>query len=131
MDYKNAGVDIEAGYKSVELIKKYVEENRIDNYLLVSNSNHNHNGKLTTKTIRLIVKNMFKRVGIVGDEYSFHSCRHLFATNSIKNGVDIREVSQALRHRSLQTTTIYLHDLEKINNKCSNVVYNSLFGKGI
>ena len=23
MDYKNAGVDIEAGYKSVELMKKY------------------------------------------------------------------------------------------------------------
>ena len=24
MDYKNAGVDIEAGYESVELMKKYV-----------------------------------------------------------------------------------------------------------
>ena len=24
MDYKNSGVDIEAGYKSVELMKKYV-----------------------------------------------------------------------------------------------------------
>ena len=26
MDYKNAGVDIEAGYKSVELMKKHVQE---------------------------------------------------------------------------------------------------------
>ena len=26
MDYKNAGVDIEAGYRSVELMKKYVKE---------------------------------------------------------------------------------------------------------
>ena len=26
MDYKNSGVDIEAGYKSVELMKKYVKE---------------------------------------------------------------------------------------------------------
>lgn len=26
MDYKNAGVDIEAGYKSVELMKKHVKE---------------------------------------------------------------------------------------------------------
>ena len=26
MDYKNAGVDIEAGYKSVELMKKHVQQ---------------------------------------------------------------------------------------------------------
>ena len=26
MDYKNSGVDIEAGYKSVELMKKYVKD---------------------------------------------------------------------------------------------------------
>ena len=25
MDYKNAGVDIEAGYKSVELMKKHID----------------------------------------------------------------------------------------------------------
>ena len=25
MDYKNAGVDIEAGYKSVELMKKHIK----------------------------------------------------------------------------------------------------------
>lgn len=109
-----------------ELIKKYVEENRITNYLLVSNSNHNHNGKLTTKTIRLIVKNMFKRVGIVGEEYVFHSCRHSFATFSLKNGIDIREVSQAMRHKSISTTLVYSHDLEKINNKCSNSISNIL-----
>ena len=27
MDYKNAGVDIEAGYKSVELMKKHIAKN--------------------------------------------------------------------------------------------------------
>ena len=27
MDYKKAGVDIEAGYKSVELMKEHVKEN--------------------------------------------------------------------------------------------------------
>ncbi len=29
MDYKNAGVDIEAGYKSVELMKKHVQQTKI------------------------------------------------------------------------------------------------------
>lgn len=30
MDYKNSGVDIEAGYKSVELMKKHVKETGIN-----------------------------------------------------------------------------------------------------
>ena len=114
-----------------EFIKEYVKEYNINNYLFTSSSNHNHNGKLTTKTIRLIIKDMFKRVGLDSEEYSQHSCRHTFATLSIKNGIDIREVSQALRHKSIQTTTIYLHDLEKLNNQCSNSISNILFNKEV
>lgn len=110
-----------------ELIKEYIKLYHITDYLFTSTSNHNNNGKLTTKTIRLIIKNMFKRIGLDGDEYSCHSCRHSFATLSIENGNDIREVSQALRHKSIQTTMIYLHDLERINNKCSKTVSNMLF----
>ena len=111
-----------------ELIKQYVQEYNITDYLFVSTSNNNKNGMITTKTVRLIIKNMFKRVGIVGDEYSCHSLRHTFATLSIKSGEDIREVSQALRHKNLQTTMIYLHDLEMINNKCSSAVVSALLG---
>ena len=29
MDYKTSGVDIEAGYRSVELMKKYVKETHL------------------------------------------------------------------------------------------------------
>lgn len=75
-----------------------------------------------------MVKNMLKRVGIVGDEYSCHSLRHTFATLSIKNGKDIREVSQALRHKSISTSMIYIHDLEKIDNTCSSSVSNLILG---
>lgn len=109
-------------------IQDYIKEYNITDYLFVSNSNHNNKGKLTTKTIRLIVKNMFKRIGLNGDNYSLHSCRHSFATFSIKSGQDIREVSQALRHKSISTTTIYLHDLERINNTCSSSVTNLILG---
>lgn len=112
----------------LDLIKRYILEYNISDYLFVSSSNNNKNGKLTTKTIRLTIKNMFKRVGIVGDEYSCHSLRHTFATLSILNGTDIREVSQALRHKSLSTSMIYLHDLEMINNKCSATVASALLG---
>ena len=112
----------------LDLIKRYISEYNISDYLFVSNSNHNKNGKLTTKTVRLIIKQMFERVGIVGDEYSCHSLRHTFATLSILNGTDIREVSQALRHKSIQTSMIYIHDLERLNNKCSATVASALLG---
>lgn len=125
-DYKQDYVIINENV--FELIKEYINLYHITDYLFTSTSNHNNSGKLTTKTIRLIIKNMFKRVGIVGDEYSCHSCRHSFATLSIENGQDIREVSQALRHKSIQTTMIYLHDMERINNKCADSVSNLLFG---
>lgn len=128
-DYKEDFVIVdESVYK---LIAEYVKKYNITDYLFTSTSHHNTNGKLTTKTIRLIIKNMFRRVGIEGEEYSCHSCRHTFATLSIKNGQDIREVSQALRHKSLATSMIYIHDLEKINNKCSNSVTNTLLNGGI
>lgn len=110
-----------------ELIKKYIKEYQITDYLFTSTSNNNTGGKLTTKTIRLIMKNMFRRIGLDSEKYSCHSCRHTFATLSIQNGEDIREVSQALRHKQLNTTMIYLHDLERINNNCTNVVSNVLF----
>ena len=34
LDYKTAGVDIEAGYKSVELMKKHVKETMIRSVLM-------------------------------------------------------------------------------------------------
>ena len=32
MDYKNAGVDIEAGYKSVELMKEHIKRQCVRKY---------------------------------------------------------------------------------------------------
>lgn len=111
-----------------KMIQDYIQEYRITDYLFTS-LRSDVGGKVTTKTIRYIVKEMFKRVGICSDEYSLHSLRHTFATTSIKNGADVREVSKALRHKSIHTTEIYLHDIEMQNNKCFGIT-NELFIKG-
>jgi integrase/recombinase XerC len=110
------------------LIQKYIIEYNITDYLFVSESNHNKGGKLSTCTLRRIINKMYERVGIIGKEYVFHSLRHSFATLSLQNGVDMREVSKGMRHKNIATTEIYAHDLEKINNKCSNVVSDMLLG---
>lgn len=110
----------------LDLIKEYIKVYNISDYLFVSSSNNNKNGKLTTKTIRLMIKDMFARVGIVGDEYCCHSLRHTFATLSIQGGKDIREVSQALRHKNISTSLIYIHDMERLNNQCSYAVAGAI-----
>lgn len=109
-----------------KLLLEYINEYKIQDYLFVSTSNNNNGGKLTTKTIRYIANKLFEKCGFKDNEHSFHSLRHAFATESIKSGIDIREVSQALRHKSLNVTMHYLHDLEKTQNKCSTNVASLL-----
>lgn len=114
--------------ETFNLIQEYVKQYNIQDYLFVSESNNNKGGKVATCTLRRIINKMYERVGIVGKEYVFHSLRHSFATLSLQNGLDIREVSKGLRHKSVTTTEIYTHDLEKINNQCSNTISNMLLG---
>jgi len=40
---------------------------------------------------------------------SVHTLRHSYATHLLEAGVNIRRMQQYLRHRSLNTTMIYLH----------------------
>lgn len=113
-----------------KMIQSYIQEYDIKDYLF-SSLRKDDGSKLTTKTIRYIVKEMFKRVGICSDDYSLHSLRHTFATISIKNGASIREVSKAMRHKNLQTTEIYLHDIEMQNNKCFDITNKLLIREEI
>lgn len=122
--YKQDYVIIPTNVKKILI--EYIKEYNIKDYLFVSTSNNNNGGKLTTKTIRYIANKLFKDCGLKDEEHTFHSLRHSFATESIKSGIDIREVSQALRHKSISVTMSYLHDLEKTKNKCSTNVANLL-----
>lgn len=105
------------------LIQNYVNEYHIKNYLFTSEYKSD-GSKVTNKTIRFIIKDMFKRVGITSDMYSCHSLRHTFATDNIIAGVPLREVSKALRHKNIATTETYLHDLEQRNNRCFTNISN-------
>lgn len=108
------------------LIQRYVKEYGIADYLFVSGSHHNNGGKVTTETIRRIVNKLFKKNGIEDNKITLHSLRHSFATISIENGADLRQVSAALRHSSTSVTERYLHDLDMINNKCSDIMNNTV-----
>lgn len=112
----------------MESISEYIKEYKINDYLIISYSNHNFGGKVETCTIRRMINAMYEREGIKTKDVVLHSLRHSFATISIENGVDIRDVQKAMRHKSLPTTERYLHDIENKNNKCTSVVANNIFG---
>lgn len=82
-----------------DLIKKYIQDNNITDYLFISNSNNSKGKPISTRTMRDIVNKIYERVGIKSDNLVFHSLRHTFATISIQNGAEVREVSQQLRHK--------------------------------
>lgn len=110
-----------------DMISDYVREYSITDYLFTSTSNHNKNGKLTTKTIRLTITNLFKKADLDMNMLSTHSTRHTTVELLLENGVDLREVSEFVRHKSLNTTLVYSREINQRNSQTSNVLADMLF----
>lgn len=111
-----------------DLIQNYVKEYNIQDYLFVSTSNNNNNGKLTTKTIRYIVTNLFKKANLDMEMLSTHSTRHSTCELLLEKGMPIQEVSEFMRHKSINTTIVYSKELEQRNSQASNILCDEIFG---
>lgn len=110
-----------------DMISDYVREYSITDYLFTSTSNHNKNGKLTTKTIRLTITNLFKKADLDMNMISTHSLRHSTVELLLENGVDLKEVSEFVRHKSIEVTLLYSRELNQRNSQTSNVLADMLF----
>ncbi len=67
---------------------------------------------LSKRTIERIVKQYAIKSGI-SKKVTPHTMRHLFATDLLSNGADIRSVQALLGHSSIITTQIYTHVTDK------------------
>ena len=95
--------------------------------LFVSTSSRCKGQRLQSQTISRLAKKALVTAGFTADCYCAHSLRHSFATAALTAGVGLRDVSKALRHKSILVTEIYLHDLAEINNLASTTVANLIF----
>ena len=83
--------------------------------------------RLQTQSISRLAKRAMKAVGLNSRRLVAHSLRHSFANNALSAGVDIRQVSKAMRHKSQAVTEVYLHDADLLNNPAAEVVTRNLF----
>jgi len=86
------------------------------NPLFTSLSDRNNGSRLTTRSIRGIVKERLKAIGIESERLSAHSLRHTAITLSLKGGATIQEAQALGRHTNINTTLIYAHNIDRIKN---------------
>lgn len=96
--------------------------------LFVSSSNRNKGERLTTRTIRGIVKNLYHNVGIFDDNITTHSTRHTAITLAFESGKDLVDIQALARHTNIQTTQIYLHSNNKIKANCEGAIEEMIEG---
>lgn len=108
-------------------IKAYIGD-RTSGYIFVSTSNNNKGNGVTTKTLRLKIKNIFKKFGIEEDTFSCHSLRRTSGTLMYELGQSVYDIQQVLRHKSTNTTTRYINSVVRNNNKSEYMVSNAIFG---
>ena len=95
--------------------------------LFKSISNRDNGGRLTTRSISRIVKEALRDAGFDSERLTAHSLRHTAGTLNLKNGGTLEETQQLLRHSNINTTMIYLHHLERENNKSEERIAKAIF----
>ena len=87
--------------------------------LFVSKANRNKNERLTTHSIRVLIKEGLRSIGLDNRSYSAHSLRHSCATMIIESGGSIIDAQKVLRHSSTVTTELYtqmINEKQRFNN---------------
>lgn len=90
--------------RTLQLLREYWLDYRPQDKLLVTLDGR----PLADHRVRYYLKKVRKASGI-SKRFSAHTFRHSYATNLMEMGLDVRVIQGLLGHRSLKTTTLYLH----------------------
>jgi len=82
--------------------------------LFASLSNRNGGGRLSTRTLRRIIKLRLRAIGIDSDRLTAHSVRHTCITLALQAGATVQEAQALARHANINTTLIYAHNIDRI-----------------
>lgn len=110
-------------------IKDYLEKRTdAEEALFISFSKNKKNlkviGRITPRAVQRLINFYSRKAGIV-KKVTPHSLRHIFATDLLMNGADLRSVQELLGHSNVSTTQIYTH----LTNKQLKEVHEAFHGR--
>ena len=116
-------------YETLKAINDYLgtrKDVKPNDPLFISFSDRSNGGRLKTRSIRDIVKKIFRNVGLNSDRLTTHSLRHSAITFSLLGGATIQEAQQLARHTNINTTLIYAHNLDRLENRAEESIQKLL-----
>ena len=90
--------------------------------LFTSQSNNSQGQRLSTRSISGIAKKYLIRAGFNSHRYTAHSIRHSGITISLQGGNTLQETQLYARHKSINTTLKYAHNLNRSESKCAESI---------
>ena len=97
--------------------------------LFISVSNNSKGQRLSTRSISGIVKGYLIKAGFNSARYTAHSFRHSGITLSLQGGNTLQEAQLYARHKSINTTLKYAHNLERAESKCADTIAAAVLRK--
>jgi site-specific recombinase XerD len=88
----------------LELLREYWKRYRPEVFLFESKPKQN----MSERSLQYVFKTAAEKATI-SKKVSFHSLRHSYATHLMEQGVSLPIIQQLLGHKSLRTTSVYLH----------------------
>lgn len=126
----SADAKVKPGVKTELAIRQYLAERGETNPeapLFASTGNRNATGKpIDPKSISRLVKSYLDKIRLAGQNISPHSLRHTAATVALKQGRSLQEVQSMMRHKSINTTMIYAHNLDFANRMAEQCVEDAI-----
>jgi len=107
-------------------IKEYLDKRRdMAEAMFVSYGiNSKETSRLTSRSIERILKYYAIKAGI-SKKVTPHVLRHMFATDLLINGADLRSVQALLGHSNISTTQVYTH----VTDKSLREIHKAFHGK--
>ena len=108
-----------------QVLAKYLKKRQdSEEHLFVSLPKKNKVTPLTSRSIQRIVSYWARRAGIV-KPVTPHTLRHMFATDLLQNGADLRAIQELLGHSQITTTQVYTH----LSNQALKEVYQAFHAR--